>query len=134
MKKCVAYPVVLLNTGKDGFAVRIPDFDQFTEGKDLADAIYMARDAIGMMGVYYEDKGMLIPEPGTAPIELEKGEFVSYVDIDFNEYRMRHEKRFVKKNCTIPYYLERAAEKQGINFSRVLSEALAERLGLPLNV
>lgn len=134
MKDCVAYPVVLLDTGKEGYAVRIPDFDQFTEGKDLAEAIYMARDAIGMMGVYYEDTGRAIPQPGSVSTELEEGEFISYVDIDFTEYRMKHEKRFVKKNCTIPYYLERAAEKQGINFSRVLSEALAERLGLPLNV
>ena len=134
MNNCVAYPVVLLNTGKSGYAVRIPDFDQFTEGKDLADAIYMARDAIGMMGVYYEDMSKAIPEPGSAPIVLEKDEFITYVDIDFKEYRMKHEHRFVKKNCTIPYYLERAAEKQGINFSRVLAEALAERLGLPLNV
>ena len=66
MNNCVAYPVVLLNTGKSGYAVRIPDFDQFTEGKDLADAIYMARDAIGMMGVYYEDMSKAIPEPGSA--------------------------------------------------------------------
>lgn len=134
MSEYVAYPVVLLDIGKEGYAVRIPDFDQFTEGKDLADAIYMARDAIGMMGVYYEDMGRVIPVPGSVSITLENGEFITYVDIDFTDYRIKHEHRFVKKNCTIPYYLERAAEKQGINFSRVLSEALAERLGLPLNV
>ena len=129
-----AYPVYLLDMGKEGFAVRIPDFDQFTEGKDLADAIYMARDAISMMGVYYEDEGKSIPVPGSAKASANKGELLTYVDVDFKDYRMKHENRLVKKNCTIPFYLEQAAEKQGINFSRVLSEALAERLNLPLNV
>ena len=134
MKESVAYPVFLLCVDNKGYAVRIPDFDQYTEGKDLADAICMARDAIGMMGIYYEDRGKAIPAPGSAKADLEESEFITYVDIDFEDYRSKHEKRFVKKNCTIPYYLEQAAEKQGINFSRVLAEALAERLDLPLNV
>ena len=126
------YPVLFQEDKKGGYAVRIPDFDQYTEGKDLSDAIYMARDAIGMMGVYYEDKGISIPEPFSSDFVVEDGEFQSYVDIDFAEYRARNENKLVKKNCTIPLYLEREAEKQGINFSRVLAEALAQRLAMPL--
>ena len=126
------YPVLFQEDKKGGYAIRIPDFDQYTEGKDLSDAIYMARDAIGMMGVYYEDKGISIPEPFSSEFSVEDGEFQNYIDIDFAEYRARNENRLVKKNCTIPLYLEREAEKQGINFSRVLAEALAQRLAMPL--
>lgn len=52
------------------------------------------------------------------------------VDIDFLEYKKKHDNRMVKKNCTIPYYLNDMAEKEGINFSRVLQDALQEKLGL----
>ena len=127
------YPVLFQEDKKGGYAIRIPDFDQYTEGKDLSDAIYMARDAIGMMGVYYEDKGISIPEPFSSEFSVEDGEFQNYIDIDFAEYRARNENKLVKKNCTIPLYLEREAEKQGINFSRVLAEALAQRLAMPLS-
>ena len=126
-----AYPVYLQPAKEGGFCVRIPDFDQYTQGGDLAEAIYMARDAIGMMGVYYEDEGIEIPAPNSAEGKLEENEFLTYVDVDFIAYRLRHNNKMVKKNCTIPAYLEEAAEKQGINFSRVLSEALALRLNLP---
>ena len=72
MKESVAYPVFLLCVDNKGYAVRIPDFDQYTEGKDLADAICMARDAIGMMGIYYEDRGKAIPAPGSAKADLDR--------------------------------------------------------------
>jgi hypothetical protein len=133
MSKAVVYPVFIRETG-GLYAVRIPDFDQFTEGRDLADAVVMARDAIGMMGVYLEDGGKDIPEPFSAGGAPEEGELSTLVDIDFTAYRKLHDNRLVKKNCTIPFYLEDAASRQGLNFSRILSEALAERLGLPLNV
>ena len=122
------YPIYLQEANEGGYCVRIPDFDQYTEGKDLADAILMARDAIGQMGVYYEDKGKEIPSPFSAKVEMEKNEIKSLIDVDFTEYREKNENRLVKKNCTIPYYLEREAEKRGINFSRVLTEELARRL------
>ena len=50
------------------------------------------------------------------------------VDIDFSEYRRKHDNRMVKKNCTIPYYLNVEAEKRGLNFSRLLQEALLSKI------
>jgi post-segregation antitoxin (ccd killing protein) len=52
------------------------------------------------------------------------------IDVDFVAYRRKHDNRMVKKNCTIPYYLNVEAEKLGINFSRVLQEALLQKLKL----
>ena len=52
------------------------------------------------------------------------------VDIDTEDYRKKHETRAVKKNCTIPSWLNDEAEAAGINFSRVLQDALIERLNL----
>lgn len=124
-----AYPIVLTQ-GKEYVVVSIPDFDIHTQGTDLADAIAMARDAIGMVGIDMEDDGEELPLPSTItdlPTPDENAIF-TLVDIDFEEYRRKHENRTVKKNCTIPSWLNMEAEKAGINFSAVLQAALKEEL------
>ena len=50
-----AYPVIL-SKGKKFIIVYIPDFNINTQGKDYAEAIEMARDAIGIMGIDMEDE------------------------------------------------------------------------------
>lgn len=126
-----AYPITITK-GKDYLVVYIPDFDINTQGKDYQDAIFMARDAIGLMGIDYEDDGKTIPTPtDIKDIEKEKEEdIITLVDIDFNEYRRMNDQRVVKKNCTIPNWLAYKAEKEGINFSRVLQQALKKELNI----
>lgn len=127
MKK--VYPIIIKETKKD-YYVRIPDFDMATQGEDLADAIYMARDAIGLVGIDMEDDGKTLPEPYSRKETKENGDIYTLVDIDFDEYRRKHDNRSVKKNCTIPSWLNEEAIKAGINFSRVLQEALLNHLKL----
>ena len=54
-----AYPVIL-SKGVDYIVVYVPDFNINTQGVDYADAIEMARDAIGIMGIDMEDDLSLI--------------------------------------------------------------------------
>lgn len=123
-----AYPVVLSKEG-DGYFVTIPDFDINTQGSDIADAMYMARDAIGLMGIDMEDDGKPLPEPGTVKAEKElDDDVITLIDVDFTEYRKKVDNRSVKKNCTIPYWLSVKAEKNSINYSRVLQDALIKTL------
>ena len=42
--------------------VFIPDFNINTQGKDIPDAIEMARDAIGLMGIDMQDDGEALPK------------------------------------------------------------------------
>jgi len=56
---------------------------------------------------------------------------VALVDVDIAAYRRREEMRTVKKNCTIPSWLNYAAEQAGLNFSSLLAEAIREKLKLP---
>ena len=42
-----AYPVLIKQCGKD-YLVYVPDLELYTEGKSMADAMEMARDAIGL--------------------------------------------------------------------------------------
>lgn len=60
------YPTFILNTN-DGsehpFLVCVPDLDIYTEGDTFADAIEMARDAIGLAGISMEDNNQELPIP-----------------------------------------------------------------------
>lgn len=121
------YPIILTPT-KSGYVVFVPDLDINTEGTDLADAIEMARDAIGIWGISEEDAGRKIPQAsGTMPHPAES-EIVTLVDIDFTAYRRANDLRTVRKNVTLPSWLNDLAERNGVNFSQVLQESLKERL------
>ena len=111
--------------------VFIPDFNINTQGKDVPDAIEMARDAIGLMGIDMQDNGESLPKSsGITSVQAEapSGAIVSLVDVDFAEYRRKNDMRVVKKNCTIPSWLNFEAEKAGVNFSAVLQAALKNEL------
>ena len=122
-----AYKIVL-TPDDQGYLVTVPDFNCNTEGKDIADALFMARDVIGAMGITLQDMGRDIPEPDTTDFTAEAKDIVTYVDLDFMEYRKRAENKKVKKTLTIPSWLNEKAEAEHINFSRVLEEALINRL------
>ena len=124
-----AYPIILEKTD-DGYYVKIPDFGIGTQGETIVDAMEMARDAIGLMGIDLEDDGKQIPEPGSVKVEVEKNNILTLVDIDFLEYRRRVDNKAVKKNCTIPYWMSVEADKKGVNYSRLLQGAIASVLGI----
>ena len=123
-----AYPIIM-SKGKEFIVVFVPDFNINTQGKDYADAIEMARDAIGLIGIDMEDDNESLPIP-TAIEHVKKGtgDIVTLVDIDFSEYRRKNDMRTVRRNVTLPSWLNFAAEKSGINVSAVLQRALKSEL------
>ncbi|HJA12736.1 MAG TPA: type II toxin-antitoxin system HicB family antitoxin [Candidatus Mediterraneibacter merdipullorum] len=125
-----AYPIVISKENDGFYYVEIPDFDIATQGESVADAMEMARDAIGLMGIDFLDDGKSIPEPNSKEVHSGKDDIVTLVDVDFTEYRKKVDNKAVKKNCTIPYWLNVEAEKAGINFSKVLQDALMNVLGI----
>lgn len=126
-----AYPVVFTPYPEGGYMAYVPDFDINTEGISFADAIYMARDAIGLVGITLEDEGKSIPVPSSLDsVHKEADDLISFVDVDFAEYRRQTERRAVRKNVTIPSWLNSAAEEAGLNFSALLSDAIRNKLGL----
>jgi len=122
------YPVVLKKT-KQGYSVYLPDFEQNTQGKTLADALDMAKDALEMFGVFLQDEGKAIPLPSPIKnITAKSSDIVTLVAADFNEYRRKTETRVVKKTLSLPSWLNVAAENANINFSATLQEALKNKL------
>lgn len=124
--KRLAYPIFIKKTSDGWYAVTIPDFGNHTQGSDLGEALFMARDAIGLRGICLQDEGNNIPLPYSTKYEMKPEEKEYVVDVDFSEYRAEHDTRSVRKNVTIPYYISLKAEKMGVNFSRVLQDALLE--------
>lgn len=125
-----SYPIVL-TPDKNGYTVYIPDFDTGTEGADLTEAIEMARDAVGLMGIDMEDDERQLPVPSDiSRVKKSDNDIVTLVDVDFDEYRRFNDMRTVRKNCTLPSWLNYKAESAGVNFSQVLQNALMKELHL----
>ena len=134
----VAYPA-FIKKSSEMYAAYIPDFNGFTEGKDLCEAIEMAREYIGNAIVGPTGDGDNLPEVSDEKQAREKAKEsdswffdapMSYIDVDVEAHRAIVRNVFVKKNCTLPYWLERKAEAAGLNFSQVLQEGLKEKLGI----
>lgn len=126
-----SYPIVLM-PDEVGYVVYIPDFDINTEGDTLTEAMEMARDAIGLMGIDMEDDGKELPTPTelNAVTKEDESYIVTLVDVDFTEYRRQNDMRSVRRNVTLPSWLDFAAEKSGVNVSAVLQKALKQELQL----
>lgn len=123
-----AYAIVLSPAGKK-FLVYVPDFNINTEGKNIPTAMEMARDAISMAGCYLEDENLPLPQPTElGNLACKKGNIITYVDVDFLAYRKKHNPKTVRKNLTIPSWLDVKAQELGINFSKVLQDALLEKV------
>ena len=128
------YPVILTKD-KDDILIEVPDLDILTEAKSIQEAVIMARDAIGLTGISMQDNGDSIPEPSDIDdIDVSKGTFAevgkgikTLVDIDFDEYRRKNDNKMVRRNVTLPNWMNRRAEQEHLNVSRFLQDALAER-------
>lgn len=142
------YPTFIVNTNNElehPFLVCVPDMEIFTEGDSFADAIEMARDAIGLAGISMEDNKEELPIPSnqmeaiekvkhdTEDIDFSKG-ILTYVDVDFSEYRKKVDTKTVRRNVALPSWLNYEAEHAGINVSRVLQEALMNVLNVKKSI
>ena len=53
---------------------------------------------------------------------------LTMVDVDFTAYRMRMDNKMVRRNVTLPNWLNLEAERLHLNVSKVLQEALSEKV------
>jgi predicted RNase H-like HicB family nuclease len=122
----LVYPVIITKDGKY-LLVSVPDCDIDTQGKNLAEAIEMARDAISIWCVCEQDAGRELPKPSDLSVlETENGQIATLVDVDVEAYRRMLDSRTIRKNLTIPSWLNAFAESKHVNFSKVLQDSLME--------
>lgn len=123
------YPVIFAKEGTD-YNVEVPDLPGcVTFGRNLPDAIQMARDAMSMWLCDAENNSEAIPVPSTS-VSCPDNSFVNLVDCDTDQYRRENDNRAVKKTLSIPSWLNVKAERAGVNFSQVLQEGLKEKLNI----
>jgi predicted RNase H-like HicB family nuclease len=128
----LTYPAIFYKDESDGsYAVEVPDLPGCVSGANtLADAILMGEDAASGWVLDELEDGKPVPVSSSiADIhpDSENG-FVSMLALDMDAYAVKYGKKAVRKNLTIPAYLNTAAELAGVNFSEVLQDALTEAL------
>ena len=134
----LVYPVLIQKNKEKNENYRIvyiPDLDSYTEGDTIADCINMARDVIGLHCLSLdEDDNKPFPKASSLEdIEIKENEFVTLVDVDYDEYKRQYSLKTVRRNVTLPSWINYAAEKSGVNVSAILQKALIQELHLSEN-
>ncbi len=111
---------------KEGYTVTVPDLPGcVTEGKTLADAILMAEDAAsGWVLDELEDGNTAPAASDLQTVPITAGEFVNLLVLDIDAYAEKYGSKSIRKNLTIPAWLNTFAEQRQVNFSQVLTDAL----------
>ncbi len=113
----------------EGFTVTVPDLPGcISEGNSLVEAIDMGADAASgwILGELEEGNSFPAPSDLTA-IEVSEPDFVSLLVLDVDAYAEHYGTQTVRKNITIPAWLNTYGEKNQINFSKVLTDALLQK-------
>ena len=123
----LTYPAVFYPwEDKEGYTVEVPDLPGcVSEGESLAEAILMGADAASLWVLTELEDGK--PAPAASPIariQPEAGGFTSMLVLDMETYAEKYGNIAVRKNLTIPAWLNTYAESKNINFSQVLRDSL----------
>jgi len=125
----LAYPAFFYkDETTDSYAVVVPDLPGCVSGGDtLADAILMATDAASGWVLDELEDGKPIPPASTyEDLCPDPGGFVNILVLDMDVYADKYGSKAVRKNLTIPAWLNTFAESNHVNFSQVLQESLTE--------
>ena len=109
-----------------GYVVEFPDLPGcVTEGKNLEEAIEMGIDAASGWILGELEEGEQIPNASSyAKIAAKNDCMINMLLLDINAYEEKYGEKAVRKNLTIPAWLNTYAEKNNINFSQILQDAL----------
>lgn len=133
MKTKYVYPAIF-EIEEVGYSVNFPDIEGcYTQGDTLEEAMTNAEDALCLMLYEMEENKQEILEPSSVESVkeiLQNGGFVSLIKCDTLEYRRFYSNRAVKKTLSIPAWLNQIAEREGVNFSYILQNALRQTLGI----
>lgn len=123
----LVYPMIV-HDDSDGLWAEFPDFPGcFTAGDTLTELFENAQDAIACDLEDGISSDIMIPNP-TNPksVQVEgKDAFLAMVEINLDPTKYS---KAVKKTLTIPAWLNQKALDADINFSKVLQDALLQKL------
>ena len=117
------YPA-LFHPNEDGsYTITYPDLlGCVSEGKSLGNAMYMAQSALSLwLECAIDEKEKIPAARSLQEVEHEDGEFASLIRAEVKDGRA------VRKNISIPQWMDEKASLYGLSLSRVLQDALRER-------
>lgn len=134
----VTYPAQFYKIkNNDGYFVVFPDLG-VTQGNDLNDAIFMAQDYIGTYLQDYYCEGKELPKSsGISELKIDysieyseeydfDNSFTSLVGLDLTQYVKDAQKIMIRRNVSIPMYLNEYAKREKINISKLLTFVLED--------
>ena len=118
------YPALFHKNDDNSYTITYPDLPGcISEGKSLENALYMAESALTQWMEYLSDSKQ--PIPNSTPMQeiaVEAGEFGNLIRTDVKDNRA------VRRTVSIPKWMDDKVSDAGLSLSRVLQDALKERL------
>lgn len=128
----LVYPACMYEEEDGGYSAEVPDLKGcYTQGNTLQETLEMAQDAaLGWILTSIEDDEEIPKASKIEDIELEnENGFKTLLLLDIDQYTQKYGSRqSVKKTLTIPSWLNKRAEKIGVNFSQTLQDALLNKI------
>jgi predicted RNase H-like HicB family nuclease len=118
------YPAVFHANDDGSYTITYPDLPGcISEGKSLGNALYMAQEALKQWIEYLAEKKQDIPLPSAADnIETAGGEFVNFIRAEVKD------EKAVRRTISLPKWMDEKVSETGLSLSRVLQDALTEKL------
>ena len=125
-KLFLTYPAIF-TLEKDQYWVEFIDLEGcFSNGTSLPEAMENSKEA---MGLFLEDlEDFPTCTTNIKNIKLKENQIISFVSIDLEEHKRKYTNKSVKKTLSIPAWLNTLAEKENVNFSQILQNALKDYL------
>lgn len=120
------YPAIFHPNEDGSFTITYPDLPGcISEGKSLGNAMYMAQAALTQWVEYLTDKNEAVPVASDlTDVSTDPGEFVNLIRADVKDGRA------VKRTVSIPKWMDDKVSEAGLSLSRVLQDALREKLNV----
>ena len=123
----LVYPAIFTPFDEgNGFTVEVPDLPGcVTEGNNLVEAIEMGTDAASGWILGEIEDGNSFPAASMA-LEAPAGSFVNLLVLDMDSYAEQYGSKAVRRNITVPAWLDTYAQKNHLSLSKVVQDSLLE--------
>ena len=118
------YPALFHKNDDNSYTITYPDLPGcISEGKSLENALYMAESALTQWVEYLADSKQPIPKASSIwEVTVGPEEFVNLIRTDVKDNRA------VRRTVSIPKWMDDKVSDAGLSLSRILQDALKERL------
>lgn len=97
----------------------------------MHNAVHTAKELLAGRLINAEDDEEEIPAPlQPSEISVPEDDLLIPIEVNTELYRLKFDNQAIKKNLTIPRYLDALGKEENINFSLALTEVLKEKLGV----